>query len=161
MRLTRMGSKKRPHYRVIVTDARSPRDGRHVDIVGFYNPMTQPTTINIDTERAVQWLRNGAQPTERVRILLRHAGVLKAHEEARLADRRARKAAEAEAGGPAGAVRAGAGAAVEAVTDAASTVADAAASVADAAGDAAAALASAAGKALDAVADATVRRGRG
>ena len=91
MRLTRVGSKKRPAYRVVVADSHAPRDGRHVDIVGQYDPMTKPSTVNIDVERAVKWLRNGAQPSERVRILLRHSGVLKAHEEARLADKRARK----------------------------------------------------------------------
>ena len=99
MRLTRTGAKKRPSYRVVVADSRAPRDGRHVDILGFYDPMTKPSTVRIDTERAVRWLRHGAQPTERVRILLRHSGVLKAHEEARLADKRARKAAAAGEGG--------------------------------------------------------------
>ncbi|MGH2352902.1 MAG: 30S ribosomal protein S16 [Chloroflexota bacterium] len=99
MRLTRRGARKRPSYRVIVADSRAPRDGRHVDILGFYDPMTKPSTVRIDTERAVRWLRNGAQPTERVRILLRHAGVLKAHDEARMADKRARKEAQ---GAPAG-----------------------------------------------------------
>ena len=91
MRLTRVGSKKRPAYRVVVADSRAPRDGRHVDIVGHYNPMTKPSTVNIDVERAVKWLRSGAEPSERVRVLLRHSGVLKAHEEARLSDKRARK----------------------------------------------------------------------
>jgi small subunit ribosomal protein S16 len=100
MRLTRVGAKKRPSYRVVVADSRAPRDGRHVDIIGQYDPMTSPATINLDTERAVKWLRNGAQPSDRVRILLRHSGVLKAHEEARLADKRARKEAEAAGGGP-------------------------------------------------------------
>ena len=98
MRLTRAGAKKRPSYRVVVADSRAPRDGRHVDILGYYDPMTTPSTVRIDTERAVRWLRNGAQPTERVRILLRHAGVLKAHEEARLADKRSRKVAQAAGG---------------------------------------------------------------
>lgn len=93
MRLTRTGAKKRPSYRVIVADSKAPRDGRHVEILGYYDPMTNPSTVRIDVERAVRWLRNGAQPTDRVRILLRHAGVLKAHEEARLADKRARKEA--------------------------------------------------------------------
>ena len=91
MRLTRVGSKKRPAYRVVVADSRAPRDGRHVDIVGHYNPMTKPSTVNIDTERAVKWLQNGAQPSDRVRVLLRHSGVLKAHEEARLAAKKERK----------------------------------------------------------------------
>ncbi|HEX2183898.1 MAG TPA: 30S ribosomal protein S16 [Chloroflexota bacterium] len=97
IRLTRTGAKKRPSYRVVVAESRTPREGRHVDIVGFYDPMTNPSTVRIDTERAVRWLRNGAQPTERVRILLRHAGVLKAWEEARLADKRARREAAAAA----------------------------------------------------------------
>ena len=103
MRLTRVGSKKRPHYRVIVADSRAPRDGRHVDIVGHYHPLTAPATVEIDLERAVKWLRNGAQPSERVRILLRHSGVLKAHEEARLEDKRQRK--EDSASTPVKAVR--------------------------------------------------------
>jgi small subunit ribosomal protein S16 len=93
MRLTRMGAKKRPSYRVVVADSQAPRDGRHVEILGYYDPMTKPSTVKIDTERAVRWLMNGAQPSERVRILLRHAGVLKAHEEARVAARRALKGA--------------------------------------------------------------------
>lgn len=112
MRLTRVGSKKRPAYRVVVADSRAPRDGRHVDIVGHYNPMSKPSTINIDVERAVRWLRNGAEPSERVRVLLRHSGVLKAHEEARLADKRARK----EQPAPVRAVRGAAKAAGEAAT---------------------------------------------
>lgn len=94
MRLTRTGAKQRPSYRVIVADSRAPRDGRHVDILGFYDPMTTPSTVRIDVERAVRWLQNGAEPTERVRILLRHAGVLKAHEEARIARKRAARSAE-------------------------------------------------------------------
>ncbi len=98
MRLTRTGAKKRPSYRVVVADSQAPRDGRHVEILGYYDPMTNPSTVRIDVERAVRWLRNGAQPTERVRILLRHAGILKAHEEARLAEKRTRKLA-AGAGG--------------------------------------------------------------
>lgn len=138
MRLTRVGSKKRPAYRLVVADSRAPRDGRHVDIVGHYNPMAKPAAVNIDVERAVQWLRNGAQPSERVRILLRHSGVLKAHEEARIADKKARKesppvrAAKKAAGEVAGAARTafkvivrGAGKAADAVADAAESAADA------------------------------------
>jgi small subunit ribosomal protein S16 len=64
--------------------------------LGFYDPMTSPSTVRIDVERAVRWLQNGAEPTERVRILLRHAGVLKAHEEARIARKRAARTAAAE-----------------------------------------------------------------
>jgi small subunit ribosomal protein S16 len=95
MRLTRTGAKKRPSYRVVVADSRAPRDGRHVEILGHYDPMTKPSTVNIDTDRAVQWLRNGAQPTERVRVLLRHSGVLKVWEERRLEDKRLHKEQEA------------------------------------------------------------------
>lgn len=97
MRLTRMGAKKRPSYRVVVAPDRSPRGGQHVEILGYYDPMTTPSTVKIDTERAVKWLQNGAQPTERVRILLRHAGVLKALDDAHMAEKRARKAAAAAA----------------------------------------------------------------
>lgn len=89
-----MGARKRPSYRVVVADSQAPRDGRHVDILGFYDPMTKPSTVRIDAERAVRWLQNGAQPTDRVRILLRHAGVLKAHDDARMAAKRARRGAE-------------------------------------------------------------------
>jgi small subunit ribosomal protein S16 len=106
MRLTRMGAKKRPSYRVVVADSRAPRDGRHVEILGYYDPMTKPSTVKIDTDRAVQWLRNGAQPTERVRVLLRHSGVLKAWEERRLEDKRARKAQAADSAEAAPAVTA-------------------------------------------------------
>src|SRR6266542_2235251 len=91
MRLTRTGAKKRPSYRVVVADSRAPRDGRHVEILRYYDPMTKPSTININTDRAVEWLRNGAEPTDTVRVLLRHAGVLKAWEERRLADKREHK----------------------------------------------------------------------
>jgi ribosomal protein S16 len=56
MRLTRMGAKKRPSYRVVVADSQAPRDGRHVEILGYYDPMTKPSTVRIDTERAVRWL---------------------------------------------------------------------------------------------------------
>lgn len=96
MRLTRVGAKKAPKYRVVVADARAPRDGRHVDIIGHYDPMTNPATVNIDVDRAVKWLQNGAQPSDRVRILLRHSGVLKAHEAARIAARRALKEGQSQ-----------------------------------------------------------------
>jgi small subunit ribosomal protein S16 len=109
MRLTRVGAKKRPSYRVVVADSRAPRDGRHVDILGFYDPMATPTTVRIDAERAVRWLQNGAQPSDRVRILLRHAGILKAHEEARVAARRALRGQAQETEGETGGAGAPAG----------------------------------------------------
>lgn len=76
MRLRRMGAKKAPCYRIIVADSRSPRDGRFIDEVGFYNPMTEPATITVDPEKAKKWIANGAQPTETVRSLLKKSGVL-------------------------------------------------------------------------------------
>lgn len=74
LRLMRMGKKKQPTYRVVAADARSPRDGRFIEIVGFYNPRAEPSVIDIDNDKAVGWLRNGAQPTERVQKLLTASG---------------------------------------------------------------------------------------
>ncbi|SIT01290.1 30S ribosomal protein S16 [Alicyclobacillus vulcanalis] len=82
IRLKRMGAKKRPFYRVVVAEARSPRDGRFVEEIGTYNPLTDPAQIQIDEERALHWLRTGAQPSDRVRYLLHLQGILKKfHEE--------------------------------------------------------------------------------
>lgn len=83
IRLKRMGSKKAPFYRIVVADARSPRDGRIIEKVGTYNPLTEPAQVNIDSELALKWLQQGAQPTDTVRNLLSKAGVLKAFHEAR------------------------------------------------------------------------------
>ena len=76
IRLKRMGMKKKPFYRVIVADDRSPRDGRFIEEIGYYNPMTNPAEIKIDPERAKHWLTVGAQPTDTVRILLKKSGAL-------------------------------------------------------------------------------------
>jgi small subunit ribosomal protein S16 len=76
IRLARHGAKKAPFYRIVVADARSPRDGAFIDRVGTYNPRTQPSEINVDTEKAQQWLAEGAQPTDQVRKLLKISGVL-------------------------------------------------------------------------------------
>ena len=76
MRLTRMGAKKAPFYRVIVADRRSPRDGRFIDEIGYYNPLTNPVEIKIDAEKAKKWLGNGAQPTETVKSLLKKSGIV-------------------------------------------------------------------------------------
>ena len=76
IRLRRMGAKKAPFYRVVVADARSPRDGRCIEEIGTYNPLTNPATITIDVEKAQTWIKNGAQPTDTVRGLLKKAGVL-------------------------------------------------------------------------------------
>ena len=78
IRLRRMGAKKMPYYRVVVADSRYPRDGRFIEEIGTYNPMTDPATIAIDGEKAEQWIKNGAQPTETVRALLKKTGVIKA-----------------------------------------------------------------------------------
>ncbi len=75
LRLTRMGAKGQPHYRIVVQEARSKRDGRFVENVGHYNPLTEPSTIVLDGERARYWLSQGAQPTERVAKLLKIQGV--------------------------------------------------------------------------------------
>ncbi|MBI4494323.1 MAG: 30S ribosomal protein S16 [Chloroflexi bacterium] len=76
MRLRRTGAKKQPSYRVVIAEARAPRDGRFVEIIGHYNPLTEPATVQIDSERAREWLRKGAQPTERVVRLLKKTGVI-------------------------------------------------------------------------------------
>ena len=76
MRLTRMGAKKAPFYRVIVADSRCPRDGRFIEEIGYYNPLTNPVDIKIDAEKAKKWLGNGAQPTETVKALLKKSGIV-------------------------------------------------------------------------------------
>ena len=77
IRLKRLGSKKNPFYRVVVADERSPRDGKFIDEIGYYNPLTNPADIKIDAEKATKWLGNGAQPTETVRTLLKKTEILK------------------------------------------------------------------------------------
>ncbi len=74
LRLTRVGKKKQPHYRIVATDSRSPRDGRFIEILGHYNPRTEPSEIKVDNDKAVGWLRNGAQPSDRVRKILEISG---------------------------------------------------------------------------------------
>ena len=76
IRLRRMGAKKAPFYRIVVADSRSPRDGRCIEEIGTFNPLTEPATINVDAEKAQTWIKNGAQPTDTVRGLLKNAGVL-------------------------------------------------------------------------------------
>ncbi len=77
MRLRRIGAKKAPSYRIVIADSRYPRDGRFIEQVGFYNPLTNPAEIKIDAEKAQKWLANGAQPTETVKSLLKKAEILK------------------------------------------------------------------------------------
>ena len=76
MRLRRMGAKKAPFYRVIVADSRSPRDGRFIDEIGYYNPLTTPAEIKLDADKAKKWIQNGAQPTETVKALLKKSGIV-------------------------------------------------------------------------------------
>jgi len=76
IRLMRMGHKKHPFYRVVVADARSPRDGRFIDEVGYYDPTVEPSVIKFDEENTKKWLANGAQPTDRVAKLLKSAGLV-------------------------------------------------------------------------------------
>ena len=76
IRLRRIGAKKAPYYRIVVADARSPRDGRCIEEIGTYNPLTNPAALTVDAEKAQTWIKNGAQPTDTVRGLLKKAGVL-------------------------------------------------------------------------------------
>lgn len=77
IRLRRMGAKKAPFYRVVVADSRSPRDGRFIEEIGYYNPTTEPITVKIDGEKAAKWLNDGAQPTETIKRLFKNAGISK------------------------------------------------------------------------------------
>lgn len=77
MRLKRMGAKKAPFYRIVIADSRSPRDGRFIEEIGYYNPTTDPITLNVDAEKAATWIKNGAQPSETVKRLLRASGAVK------------------------------------------------------------------------------------
>jgi small subunit ribosomal protein S16 len=75
LRLTRVGKTKQPQYRIVAADARSPRDGRFIDIIGQYDPRQEPSLVSVDADKASKWLSEGAQPTERVAKLLQIAGV--------------------------------------------------------------------------------------
>jgi small subunit ribosomal protein S16 len=74
-----MGAKRRPFYRLVVADARSPRDGRFIEQVGYYDPLTDPATVKIDEEKVLRWLTQGAQPSDAARILLKREGILERH----------------------------------------------------------------------------------
>ena len=76
IRLRRMGAKKNPYYRIVVADSRSPRDGRCIEEIGTYDPLSNPAAVTVDSEKAQQWICNGAQPTDTVKALLKKAGVL-------------------------------------------------------------------------------------
>lgn len=76
IRLRRMGAKKAPFYRVVVADSRFPRDGRFIEEVGYYNPLTDPAEVKVDTDAVKKWIANGAQPTDTVKALLKKEGIL-------------------------------------------------------------------------------------
>ena len=99
IRLRREGKRKQPFYRVVVADIRSPRDGRFIEDIGYYHPLKEPSDISIDSERAIHWLRNGAQPSQAVANLLRNTGIweeFKPGEPDPNADRRAKRQAKRE-----------------------------------------------------------------
>jgi ribosomal protein S16 len=83
LRLKRMGAKKRPFYRIVAADSRSPRDGKFIEIVGTYNPIMEPAEIKINSEVALKWLNQGAIPTDTVRDLLSKQGIMKAYHESK------------------------------------------------------------------------------
>ncbi|WP_412990366.1 30S ribosomal protein S16 [Pediococcus siamensis] len=85
IRLKRMGSKKRPFYRVVVADSRSPRDGRFIAQVGTYNPLANPAEVKLNEEDILNWLGNGAQPSDTVKNILSKAGIMKKYHESKLA----------------------------------------------------------------------------
>lgn len=76
IRLRRMGAKKNPFYRIVVADSRFPRDGRFIEEIGYYDPMANPSVVKVDAEKAKNWISNGAQPTDTVKVLLKKEGVL-------------------------------------------------------------------------------------
>lgn len=83
IRLKRMGSKKRPFYRIVVADSRSPRDGRFIAQVGTYNPLVEPAAVKLEEEEIMSWLNNGAQPSDTVKNILSKAGIMKKYHEAK------------------------------------------------------------------------------
>ena len=85
IRLKRMGAKKAPFYRIVVADARSPRDGKFIESIGYYDPVTTPANVKIDEEKAMKWMGNGAQPTDTVKNLFSKQGIMKKFAEAKSA----------------------------------------------------------------------------
>lgn len=85
LRLTRIGAKKAPRYRIVAADSRFARDGRIIEVVGTFNPTTQPETVTVDEEKAMKWLNNGAQPSDTVRDILSRQGIMKKFADAKKA----------------------------------------------------------------------------
>lgn len=83
IRLKRMGAKKKPFYRIVVADSRSPRDGRSIEQIGTYNPLTEPVTVKIDEEKALDWMTKGAQPSDTVRNLFSEQGIMQKFHDAK------------------------------------------------------------------------------
>ncbi len=83
MRLRRTGAKKQPSYRVVIAEARTPRDGAFIETIGYYDPLTEPSTVNIDRDKALGWLSKGAQPSDTVIRLLKRAGITPADDSAK------------------------------------------------------------------------------
>ena len=84
IRLKRLGAKKSPFYRIVVADSRAPRDGRDIETLGTYNPLTEPATITINEEKALQWMHNGAKPSDTARSILSQQGIMKKFHESKL-----------------------------------------------------------------------------
>ena len=84
LRSQRFGSKKKPFYRIVATDSRNPRDGRFIEVVGTYNPLTNPATVKFDEEKVIKWLNNGAEPTDTVRSILSAQGIMKKYAESKV-----------------------------------------------------------------------------
>ena len=84
IRLKRMGANKTPFYRIVVADSRSPRDGRYIEVVGTYNPVTQPAKVDINEELALKWLKDGAKPSDTVRNLFSNQGIMEKFHNAKL-----------------------------------------------------------------------------
>ncbi|MBE6123190.1 MAG: 30S ribosomal protein S16 [Solobacterium sp.] len=91
IRLTRMGSKKAPRYRVVVADSRTRRDGRAIETIGYINPTTEPATVSVDQELALKWLRNGAQPSDTVRNIFSSQGIMKKFDDEKKAAKKEKK----------------------------------------------------------------------
>lgn len=83
IRLKRMGANKKPFYRLVVADSRSPRDGRFIEEIGYFNPLVEPAEIKINEESAIKWLKNGAQPTDTVRDIFKRNGIMEKFEESK------------------------------------------------------------------------------
>ena len=91
IRLTRMGSKQAPRYRVVVADSRTRRDGRAIETIGYINPTTEPATVSVDQELALKWLRNGAQPSDTVRNIFSSQGIMKKFDDEKKAAKKEKK----------------------------------------------------------------------